>query len=244
MRRFVSYLALPLALCVPAFAESTFYGSGSGFGSNGQKEALVEFSVSGTDLLVTLTNVAASDVLVPADVLTAVFFSVDGPNLSLARTSAVLANGSIVYYDPDGQPVDGIVGGEWAYRSGIGGGPNNLPYGISSVGLGLFGPGDRFPGPDLEPPASPDGLQYGLLSDGDDVATGNGGVMGSGGLIKNAVTFTLSGLPVGFSLSSITDVYFLYGTSLDEGGFEGHKVPEPAGLILLLCGLGLLIRRR
>lgn len=244
MRRLRSYFALPLVFGIPAFAESTFYGSGSGFGSDNQKEALVEFSVSGSDLLVTLTNVASSDVLVPADVLTAVFFSVDGPSLTLTRTSAVLANGSVVYYDSDGQPAGGIVGGEWAYLGGLTGAPNDLFYGISSVGLGLFGPGDRFPGLDLEPPANPDGLQYGLLSDGDDVTTGNGGVMGSGGLIKNAVTFTLSGLPDNFNLSSITDVYFLYGTSLGEGGFEGHKVPEPASLVLLLSGLGLRIRRR
>ncbi len=216
-------------------------GSGSGFGSAGTKSASVAFDLSGTDLLVTLTNSAASDVLVPADVLTAVLFDVSGGPVSLTRTSALLANGSTVFYDPSGQPQSNTVGGEWAYRSALAGAPGGRAYGISATGLGLFGPGDRFPGPDLSSPASPAGIDYGLLSAGDDTATGNGGITGSGGLIKNSATFTLSGLPAGFDLGRINNVYFLYGSAIGEGGFT----PAPGSLMTLgAAGLACSRRRR
>lgn len=241
MRTSSNYRALiALALfAAPAFASVTVSGTGSGFGSSGPKAAEVSFDVDGLTLVVTLTNTGPSDVLVPADVLTAVMFDVSGAALSLTRDSGLLYGGSTVYYDADGQPAGGVIGGEWAYKSGLSGIPNNAHYGISSTGLSLFGPGDLFPGPDLEPPSSPDGPQYGLLSAADDTGTGNGGITGSGGLIKNSVQFRLSGLPSGFDLNRINNVFFLYGTAIGEGGFT----PEPASLSLLALG-GLVALRR
>lgn len=216
-------------------------GSGSGFGSAGLKTAEVGFEVSGNHLLVTLTNTGPSDVLVPADVFTAVFFDISGPDLALTPVSGYLAGGSVVYYDPNGQPAGGEVGGEWAYRNGINNGPTSASYGISSVGLNVFGPGDLFPGANLAGPSSPDGLQYGLLSAADDPSTGNGGITGSGGLVKNSVVLTLSGLPDDFDLGRINNVYFLYGTSIGEGGFT----PTPGTAVLAgLAGLTIGLRRR
>jgi hypothetical protein len=221
-------------------------------GSSGSLAASAKFEVVSGNLQVTLTNTSSADVLVPSDVLTAVFFDVNGVG-ALTRVSAVLGGGSSVFYDPDGQPAGGVVGGEWAYRSGIS--AFGATEGISSTGINIFGPGDRFPGADLAPPASPDGLQYGILSAGDNTATGNGGVTGSGGLIKNQVVFTLSGLPTGFDPSAtgkITHVSFLYGTAIDEPHYDGHTnpVPLPAaasmgiGLLGSLGGAKLLRRRR
>lgn len=232
--------ALMLSIAGQASASLVIAGSSSGWGSPGLKSASVTFDVSGSDLLVTLTNTASTDVLVPADVLTAVFFDISTPALSLSSTSAVLDGGSSVFYDPDGQPAGGVVGGEWAFKTGITTGPTGASYGISSTGIGIFGPGDRFPGPDLSPPSNPDGLQYGLLSAGDDTATGNGGITGSGGLIKNSVKFTLGGLPTDFDLGRIGSVYFLYGTAIGEGGFE---VPSP-GTVALIGVAGVVAARR
>lgn len=223
-----------------ASASLTFAGSSSGWGTPGLKSAEVTFAVFGNDLQVTLTNTSANDVLVPADVLTAVFFDVSGAGLSLSRTSGLLNAGSTVFYDSDGQPAGGVIGGEWAYKSGLSGAPSGASYGISSTGLDLFGPGDRFPGPDLQSPPSPDGLQYGLLSAGDNTATGNGGITGSGGLIKNSVVFRLGNLPSNFDLNRINNVFFLYGTTIGEGGFN---VPAPGAAAVLLAG-GLVIGRR
>lgn len=222
-----------MALCGRASATAITFN-----GSSGSLAASVTFDTSGTDLIVTLTNTSINDVLVPADILTAVFWNVNGDPLSLTRTSAVLNAGSSVVFgstDPGN-----VVGGEWAYKSGLMGAPFGTTYGISSSGFGLFGPGDVFPGTNLQGPADPDGLQYGITSAGDNTGTGNTPVTGTNALIKNSVVFTLSGLPKEFDPSeSIKGVVWQYGTALDEPHF-----PEPAtGGLLLLAG-GVLLRRR
>ena len=204
-------------------------------GSSGSLAASADFSVSGTNLIVTLTNTSAADVTMPSEVLTAIFFDIVGAG-PLSPVSALLGTGSTVLYDPDGQPAGDNVGGEWAYAAGLVGAPAGATEGISSSGFGLFGD-YNFNGPDLSPPAALNGVNYGLLSAGDDPTTGNGGLTNSGGLIKNQVIFTLSGLPTGFVLSeaSIQNFSFQYGTKLTEPNI---RVPVPATLTLL--GLGLL----
>jgi hypothetical protein len=216
----------------PAKADVTFAAA------SGTRAAEVVFDIDGVNLEVVLTNTSAYDVLVPVDVLTAVFFDITG-DPALTRISALLTAGSTVFYDPDGQPAGGVVGGEWAYKNNLSGAPLGAKQGVSSTGVGLFGGSDQFPGADLAPPAtSPDGLQYGLLSAGDDVATGNGGVTGSGGLIKNSVTFLLGSLPTGFTLGDISNVSFQYGTSLSEPNIPA--IPEPETYAMLLAGLSLM----
>jgi hypothetical protein len=222
--------------------------------TNGTQAAAVEFVLSGpTTLSVTLSNTSSADTLVPTDVLTAVYFNVTG-SPTFGETSAILATGSTVIYDPDGQPAGGVVGGEWAYVRGIGVtvgsglGATTYNEGISSSGLGIFGPADRFPGPNLAGPADPAGVQYGLLTAGDKSATGNGGITGSGGLIKNSVVFTLQ-VASSFTLSQLGNkVAFQYGTDLSEPSFNSGpptisllSVPEPSSiLIAALSGLGLV----
>ncbi len=230
--------------------------------SSGSRSASATFDlVNPTTLTMTLSNTSTADTLVPTDVLTAIFFRIQGaPNFG--KTSAVLAPGSLVYYDSDGQPAGGIVGGEWAYKRGldveIGHGRDEEEYneGISSSGLDIFGSGNRFPGPNLAGPTSPNGLQYGLLTAGDNLATGNGGITGSGGLIKNSVIFTLQ-VYDGFSLRQLGhSVGFQYGTDLCEPSFNGRlvpdcnpaAVPEPSSVILVALGatgvMGLRFLRR
>jgi hypothetical protein len=207
-------------------------------GSSGNLSASADFIVQGTNLVVTLSNTGSADALVPADVLTAVFFNIAG-NPTLTPLSAVLNSGSTVYYDPQGQPAGGVVGGEWAYGGGLSGAPSGATWGISSSGFGLFG-GANFGGPNLAGPGNGavNGLQYGILSAGDNFATGNGGISGTDGLIWNSVVFTLSGISSGFDPSSgITNVSFQYGTALTEPNVS--SVPEPS--LTLLLGLGLVV---
>jgi hypothetical protein len=229
-------------------AAVTFTGSDS-FG----RAASATFDTSGTNFLVTLTNTSSADVLVPTDVLTGVFFNLsDDP--SLRRTSAVLASGSTVSYDSDGQPAGGVVGGEWAYNADVSNGSlRGVNQGISATGLGIFGPPDRFAGANLADNENVGGLDYGILSAGDNPATGNGGVTRSGGLIRNSVVFTLSGLPTGFNpMTSISNVFFQYGTNLSEPRIAGtatsnpnsQSVPEPSTMAgLLITGLAAVRSR-
>jgi len=212
--------------------------------TQGNLSASVSFELDATGKLrVVLTNTSPADVLAPADVLTAVFFDIAG-NPVLTPVSAVLGAGSTVLFG--GTDPGGVVGGEWAYRAGLTGAPQAAQQGISSVGLGLFGPPDLFPGTNLEGPASPNGLQYGITSAGDNPATGNTPVTGTQPLIQNAVIFTLGGIPEGFQLN-ISNVSFQYGTDLSEPHLLTHT-PEPDSVFLATTGVILLaagmLRRR
>jgi hypothetical protein len=203
--------------------------------TSGTRAASVTFESSAHNLIVRLKNTSLSDVGVPTDVLTGVFFNVAG-NPALARTSAALGAGSTVLFG--GTDAGAVVGGEWAYRNGLNQYAANS--GISSSGLNLFGPHDRFPGSNLQGPESPNGLQYGITSAGDQADIGNAKVTGDAALIKNEMVFTLGNWLLGDPTPYISNVTFQYGTSLSEPHLSGdltvRQVPEPS--VVLLLGVG------
>jgi hypothetical protein len=216
----------------------------------GGRSATVDFQVSGGDLIVTLTNVATHDVTKPDQLLTGVFFEFEDA-LTLSRTSAVLGAGSNVWIPQASGatpgPIDApnIIGGEWAGRTGIGAiAPADI--GISSAGLGVFGGGHLFPGSNLWGPIAKDGAQYGILSAGDDLTTGNGAILGTP-YVQNQVVFTLSGNPAALAaidLAKAKKVWFQYGTKFGEPGFKGDLVPTPGATCVLALGGVLAARRR
>jgi len=204
--------------------------------------ASASFNLAGGNLTVVLTNISTADVLIPSQVLTALFFGVDG-NILLTPVSATLSGGSTVFFDS--APAGGIVGGEWAYKNSLVGAPGGLNEGISSAGFALFG-GANFPGPGLDPPAAVNGLNYGITSAGDNSGTGNAAVTGNDPLIQNQVTFVLSG--AGDSLT-INGAAFQYGTALSEPNIcvdcPQTTVPEPSFLLSIpLIGVAMLWNRR
>jgi hypothetical protein len=202
--------------------------------SSGGLAASATFDLTGSTLTVTLANTATSDVLVPTDVLTAVFF--DTTHVLTHDTASL--NGSSVYY---GSIVNNIGEG-WQYSGGIS--AHGMNAGISATGLGIFGGNQNDPRWFYTPAQNPvDGINYGILSVGDNPATDNGGITSGGPLVKNSIVFSLT-VGSGFSLSELgNSVVFQYGTALDEPNFTapqtgGSPVPEPttmlAGALLLL----------
>jgi hypothetical protein len=72
--RLIVVLMLGLGLAViPIRTEAITFSA-----SSGDLSASVEFKQDGSNLLVTLTNTSLADVLIPKDVLTAVFFTLPG----------------------------------------------------------------------------------------------------------------------------------------------------------------------
>ncbi|HEX2343216.1 MAG TPA: XDD4 family exosortase-dependent surface protein [Vicinamibacterales bacterium] len=223
MKRLALLTVFVFALGLAARAEAGPLTLDATNGSNLSAQVIFDV-VGGTNLQVTLTNTSLFGAVVPADILTAVFFDLTGVG-TLTPLSAVVAPGSILNDDPATN-----VGGEWAYSSGIGGKtPEGQNYGIGSSGLNIFGQAN-FNGPNLDGPTAVAGMSYGIVSG---LAANSNPTVSGMPLISDSVIFMLSGLPVGFNPSSVTirNVYFQYGTSLSEPHL---RVPEPATVLLLV----------
>ncbi len=230
--------------------------------TSGIREARAEFSSDGTTLTVKLFNLGdAADA--NNQVLTSVFFNltIAGWTGSFSPTAAYIpTGGSVVNGAPipafdacgtNGTPVSGCVGGvggEYAFKSGIASPPaGGGSYGLSSAGLGIFGPGDRFPGSNLQGPDNPDGPQYGIVNG---VTAGNSV---NDAQISNSVTFLLAvntstGLFPTFTAlggsGNFSNVVFQYGTAIGDSNEPclgcTQFAPETSTSTLLGSGLLLL----
>jgi hypothetical protein len=230
-----SFSAMFTLIVALALVGTASAGSETFTGSSGGLSASAQFTLTGSTLTVVLTNTSTGDVLVPTDVLTALWFN----NTNLLTPVSASLNGSTVYYGTITNDGNG-----WGYYSGLGGGAHGKNDGITSVGFGIGGGHANFGnGSALQ------GIDYGLLSAGDNSATGNGGITGGGPLVKNSGLFTFT-VANGFSLSELGNtVVFQYGSNLTDTSYTGNltPVPEPSALLVCLSGLfsaGFLMRRK
>jgi hypothetical protein len=269
--------AVLLALVATSSADTiSFTGSGpaSQNGADGTLEAKAVFSVSGSHLVITLSNIATSNDIVTvqqADVLTGVLFDVHNSSLTGSGGSVTLSTGSSVWVvgntsaGTGGNITSLIPGGdlspEWAYAANPHWSGSNYSFGVEAAGLfaaKTFAIGHLpYEKKDNHPTTPPDGSAYGIIP----TANAEGPLYsdGTSGLayVQNSVTITLPGFG-GNSLKDISNVFFQYGTGAGEPGFGGGSttgivppppVPEPTGLAALL-GLasmgfvGLIWRRR
>ena len=92
--------------------------------AEGDRSASADFFFADDTLTITFTNTYTGDVPNPIHVLQALWFDLTD-NQALTPLSAYLNSGSEILYDSDfPNPFDGVVGGEFAYRSDLSGAPN------------------------------------------------------------------------------------------------------------------------
>ena len=217
-----------------AFATSiTFSGGGLNGASGNNLSASAQFDLSGSTLTVTLANTStsATNKYVPSDILMAVYFG----STSLAGLSPQTASldGSTIL-NPDGTDV----GSNWEFLGGFS--PvRGLVNGISASGLTVFGQGNFNNCGASSSCNSLGGIDWGLVPSFFPPPQGiNGGVSGVT-LVRDRLQFTLNTMP-GFSLSSINNVQFQWGTSDTEFSATGFgSVPEPSTFVLVGGGIAL-----
>lgn len=217
---------------------SIFIGSGTGV-DNTPLAASVSFSLSGNTLTVTLVNTSTRDIHTTGNLLTAVFFSSNGKLTPQTSVGSATVTGTEWNAAIQSDPGVFDVRSHWEYASSLTGMPGGATAGISSTGLGKFGSGNFAP-----VGVSLDGPEYGLVPAANYRTEGGtyDGLDNNNGrpVYQNSVMFLLTASD-GFTVDSISNVGFQYGTAL--AGTPGGEpyipaVPEPAtmlaGALLLL----------
>ena len=203
----------------------TFTGSGTNPDDpSATLAASVTFSITGSTLTVTLSNIGQANLIgnsiPPTDVLTAVYFNTP----SGTTLTPVSASFTTTLWNPDGN----TIGAEWGYNTGSGAGGFNS--GIGSSGLDIFGQGNFGCGGSCQ---NVGGFQWGLVPNS--YAGQKIGGKTAPTVVANTGVFnlTISGAPL--DLGQLGSVRLQYGTSNNEANFNG-SVPDGGMTIMLLGG--------
>lgn len=253
-------LAATALLAQAAPAGATLY-TGSGTVGGNSVAASANITLAGSQLSIVLSNTSPANSLEsPTSTLTGLSFQIKNSQQSSGFTPFSASASSIFQANLcDAGTCTGSnvnVGGEWGYQY-LGGSATNVIGSAGYVSTGLAGNLGNFNGPNLDDPKSLDGINFGVIS----AAHGplNGGLAEP--LVLSPLTLLLNGFS--FQVSDITNLHFLYGTSVADlgsipgdctpqpscggGGGPPPPIPEPATLFLLgsaLLGYGAYRRRQ
>ena len=192
---------------------------------------------------------ASGSKAVPTDLLTGLFFTLDGVDEADIDYSSAIAEQVIEDGNPtvDNVPVrvQDVVGG-WQLKPATG---------FGTAGFGIFD-GNLTGGQGNQQ------FNYGIINDEFDYLDPDldTNLSGKGPLVRDMITFTLT-MPAGSlseGLTEIGEVVFQYGTALSEPNFPGERdddggitqgeIPEPSTVaiwsLLGLVGLGYGWRKR
>lgn len=225
-----------------AFAASTASATSVTFeGTSGPRSAIAVFTESGNDLIVTLTSTAPIPAMNADELLTGIYFNINGSAESLTRVSASISASGVCP-----QNLTSLVTGAWAYRSGVPNLPTGQSYAIGSSSLSHFLPTDQFP---RNPHSSTPGSNNDRLTDIQDDNNPTSPPTTVLGLSNFSMIFTLTGLSGTFEPSEIESVLFQYGILANSPSFEGFRasvapLPSAAGAGFVTIGLALARRRR
>jgi hypothetical protein len=243
-------LAVLAVVCIsnPGKGWADFVGSSSG--SSGNLSAEVDFSQAGNVLTVTLKNLDThvygntnNDHLLSSEVLTGVFFSINGVS-SLSNPSS--ASGTLLNNSGN------VVADGWAYSMSTltktpGGSLGIVSAGYSDPGHANFQGGNG---------SALDGYDFGIVGSGYTAGNRIGGDTHGQVVVDQTATFTVTlSSSTALTGSDFSKISFQYGTQLSEPNISGGPVtpnfgvvPEPSSLTLLgmgaICSLGYGWRRR